>query len=251
VRALRYRTIPKLGSRLLRVGVLLWAPLKSRLALMSTWTPLKADVLAAIAQQAMQHQQAGRVIVAIDGVDGAGKTHFADELADVLRASGHTVVRASVDGFHNPRDKRYARGKLSPQGFYLDSYNYEAFTTALLDPFRAGESTVMTAVFDHTIDAEAIVTVNNIPATAVLVLDGIFLHRPQLRGTWNFSIWLDVPQEISEHRLRARDGESGVSDRYSEGQKLYIAEASPRTSATVIVDNSNFESPRQVFADSC
>ncbi|WP_246580249.1 hypothetical protein [Deinococcus aestuarii] len=44
--------------------------------------------------------------VAIDGVDGAGKTTFADELAGVLRERGRTVIRASVDGFHAPRATR-------------------------------------------------------------------------------------------------------------------------------------------------
>jgi uridine kinase len=37
--------------------------------------------------------------VAIDGVDGAGKTHLADELALLLGAAGRPTIRASVDGF--------------------------------------------------------------------------------------------------------------------------------------------------------
>ena len=41
--------------------------------------------------------------VAIDGVDGAGKTTFADELGSSVSALGRPVIRASVDGFHNPR----------------------------------------------------------------------------------------------------------------------------------------------------
>jgi uridine kinase len=43
------------------------------------------------------------VRVAIDGVDGAGKTTFANELAEVVGGLGRPVIRASVDGFHNPR----------------------------------------------------------------------------------------------------------------------------------------------------
>jgi uridine kinase len=42
--------------------------------------------------------------VAIDGVDSAGKTTFADEFA-------FTLVRASVDGFNNSRAIRYRRGR--------------------------------------------------------------------------------------------------------------------------------------------
>ena len=40
----------------------------------------------------------GNVIrVAIDGVDGAGKTTFADELADIIE--NRPIIRASVDSF--------------------------------------------------------------------------------------------------------------------------------------------------------
>lgn len=57
---------------------------------------------------------AGAVRIGIDGVDGAGKTIFADELAEVLRAAGQKVVRVSIDGFHNPREVRYVRGRSFP-----------------------------------------------------------------------------------------------------------------------------------------
>jgi len=46
---------------------------------------------------------AGRAIVATDGVDGSGKTTFADALALPISRRGRAVIRASVDGFHNPR----------------------------------------------------------------------------------------------------------------------------------------------------
>src|ERR1017187_6132104 len=49
----------------------------------------------------------GRILrVAIDGVDGAGKTTFADEFAQVIH-SQRPVIRASVGGFHHPRSIRY------------------------------------------------------------------------------------------------------------------------------------------------
>jgi uridine kinase len=41
--------------------------------------------------------------VAIDGVDGFGKSTFVDQLSASLRAVGRAVVRVSVDNFHYPR----------------------------------------------------------------------------------------------------------------------------------------------------
>ena len=60
------------------------------------------------------------MLVGIDGIDGSGKSTFADEVATLLRARGVPVVRSTVDSFHNPRSKRWARGRSSPVGFYLD-----------------------------------------------------------------------------------------------------------------------------------
>jgi hypothetical protein len=62
------------------------------------------------------------------------KTVLADALAPLVIAKGRQVIRASVDDFHHPRAVRYARGRYSPDGFFLDSYDYPAFRRLLLDP---------------------------------------------------------------------------------------------------------------------
>ena len=65
--------------------------------------------------------------IGIDGVDGAGKTSLADELVRPLEARGRSVIRASVDHFHNPRAVRYAAGRQSPEGYFQDSFDLHQF----------------------------------------------------------------------------------------------------------------------------
>lgn len=60
--------------------------------------------------------------VAVDGVDGVGKTTFAAELAALLRARGRAAVQVSADDFLHCRAVRHRRGRDSPAGFWLDSY---------------------------------------------------------------------------------------------------------------------------------
>ncbi|MFE4727533.1 uridine kinase [Microbacterium sp. NPDC056736] len=199
---------------------------------------------------------AGRVIVAVDGLDGAGKTVFADGLAEVFAETGDAVFRAGIDGFHRPRIERYARGRRSPEGFYLDSYDYPTFRRVLIDPFRDGAQTAAAtgfqlAAFDVVRDAPVESQWVTAPLDAVLVVDGIFLNRPQLRDLWDWSIWLDVPFEMAFARMALRDGSDPDPDapanaRYRQGQELYLDEARPREAASVIVDNTDLARPRIV-----
>ena len=214
--------------------------------------PSKKDVIAALADEILHNYGKGRVIVAVDGVDGAGKTEFANALAAQLGVGHRAVFRASIDDFHMPRARRYAKGKASPEGFYLDSYDYPTFKRMLTEPFRTGWiGSFNLRAFDLKRDVPFEPVWSSGPQDAILVVDGIFLNRPELRGIWNYSIWLDVDPEVAAARMLERDGRSPNPERYSDGQKLYLKEANPREAATAIVDNSDFDHPRRIFADSC
>jgi uridine kinase len=73
--------------------------------------------------------------VAVDGVDASGKTTFVDELTHTIKKlSSREVIHISVDDFHHPNAIRKIKGDLSPEGFYLDSYNYQALKEQVLIP---------------------------------------------------------------------------------------------------------------------
>jgi uridine kinase len=192
----------------------------------------------------------GRRVVALDGVDGAGKTVLGHELAALVRAH-REVHRASVDGFHRPAAQRYARGR-TPDGFYRDSYDHAAIRTRLVEPFRAGRPWVKAV---HDVEAEAALDAppERPPGPdAVLLVDGIFLHRSELADLWDESVWVDVPFEVSVPRGNARFGELGaraadpaseVNARHVGGQRLYLAEVGPAARATWVLDNTDLGAP--------
>jgi uridine kinase len=227
---------------------------------MTAWMRIPAErraLLETLAAEYAQHYARGRTILAVDGFDGAGKTVFADDLAQALRRAGHEVFRASVDDFHRPRELRYRRGRHSAEGYYRDSFDYSVLRRVLVEPFRmAGSTGFVTAAFDLRRDAPIEPVWLTGPPDAVLVVDGVFLHRPELRGLWNWSIWLDADAGIRAERMAVRDGSvpetgSPLAERYDEGQRLYVADASPREAASVIVDNTDADRPHRVFDDRC
>lgn len=72
----------------------------------------RASCLATIAGRIIGQRHHGVLRVAITGVDGAGKTQLADELVPLMIGRvGLSVIRSSIDGFHNPRVIRYRRGR--------------------------------------------------------------------------------------------------------------------------------------------
>ncbi len=89
------------------------------------------------------------VRVGIDGVDASGKTMLADELANSLQIKDCNVILISVDDFHNPSKIRYQQGRNSPQGYYEDSFNYNAIITNVLKPLGPeGNLKYKSAFFD-------------------------------------------------------------------------------------------------------
>ncbi len=206
------------------------------------------DLLALLVAQ-VAGQPGPRVLVALDGPDAAGKTTMADALAQRLPGQ---VVRASIDGFHRPREDRLRRGPLSPEGYYRDSYDHEGLRSLLLHPFRSGEQEVILRAFDFRSEAAAPPERVHVEDEAVLLFDGVFLLRPELRDLWDLSIYLHVDPEVTLARARGRDLDLFGSQaeivlrygqRYIPGQVIYRAEADPMSVASVVIDNTEPATP--------
>ena len=194
------------------------------------------------------------ILVGIDGVDASGKTTLANKLADRLEESNRQIIRASIDGFHNPEAIRYRKGRDSPNGYYQDSFNHHLIIDKLLKPLSSGDLKYKEVVFDYRIDDEVNVPSKKADKDAILIMDGIFLFRPELLNYWDIKIFLDVSFDVTLQRAikRAKDQETLDSEqdivdiynrRYIPGQRLYFQEATPQEKADILIDNTNYENP--------
>lgn len=215
----------------------------------------RQDILQAVARAILCLPSAHVVRVAIDGVDGAGKSVFGDELARTLAETGRPIIRASVDGFHNPRALRYRQGRHSAPGYFEDSYDYARLKTLLLDPLSPGGSgRYHSAAFDHRTDSAVDLPESQALPGSILVFDGIFLHRPELRAYWDYSIFLHTGFEVSVPRYTNRDGgapdpQAPENRRYIEGQQLYLRTCQPQRHATVVINNESLDTPFIVHSE--
>ena len=191
--------------------------------------------------------------VAIDGRSGAGKTIFADELAEAIAKIGRPVIRTSIDGFHRPKAERYARGRYSAEGYYYDARDLDAVRRQLLDPLGPdGDGWYRTESLDLDTDAPIDQSPRSADPGSILLLEGTFLLRPELNDGWDVAVFLDTSDAISESRGIARDTEllGGIettrqlyAQRYRPAYELYARTCRPSEAADVIVDNEDLDNP--------
>ncbi len=175
-------------------------PLQSRDTLV---TPARHAILAAVAAQVLDLRRPARV--AIDGVTAAGKSTFADELAQLVPA-----LRVTIDDFHRP----------SPQEYYPWSFDFERFRAHLLS---LRETAIADGVFLHHPDLRELWDL-----TIFLTVDReVALERALARD----ESWLENARER-------------YAMRYVPGETRYLAEIDPESLADVVVDNTDLHRPR-------
>jgi uridine kinase len=196
----------------------------------------------------IQHERP--LLVAIDGRDAAGKTILAKEFANRLRERGAVVIESSTDWFHNAQLVRYRRGRESSEGYYHDSFNIDALKQFLLDPLKTGNMCYKAKVFDYRKDKSIISPFIKADPNSILVFEGIFVLRPELREYWDYSVYLYINEEESLRRriVRIPENEKEIrrlyTVRYIAGQRIYNTESDPMKYANIVIDNNDPENPK-------
>ncbi len=190
--------------------------------------------------------------VAIDGRSASGKTTLANELVGPLERRGRPVIRGTIDGFHHPRDVRYANGR-GPEQYYRHSFDTDAARRRLLDPLGpAGDGWYRSAAFDFRTEEHVEHPPRQAAPGSVLLFDGVFAMRPELDDAWEYRVYVDASASAILDRARERDaGRLGDADavareyhdRYLPGQQLYIDRVQPHTRADVVLFNDNPAQP--------
>jgi uridine kinase len=168
---------------------------------------------------------AERPVVTIDGLDGSGKSMFADRLAAALASAGLTPVVVHVDDYRRAVDWS-RRDRPEAEIYYDEYYDLAGLERDLRVPTGA--------------------------RSEVAVVEGVFPLRVPTAAA-GLVIYLEVGEAEARRRILERDLKKGrsreevehrISARYFPGQERYRAAFHPRERADVIVDNVAPESPR-------
>lgn len=192
------------------------------------------------------------LVVGITGVDTAGKSQLAEVLSTRLQAGRRHVQLIHVDDFHRPHAERHHPELTQPQQFYQLSIDFPRLRRELLEPIRhqGGVSTRL-RLLDHYSDTWSIHRTYHVDAATVVLLEGIFLLRPEIREFIDVMVFLHVDEATVLARATARDvPRQGIEvmaryhRKYLPGQREYLAANRPRDHADIIVDNRDYRAPR-------
>lgn len=193
-------------------------------------------------------------IIAIDGLDGSGKSTFARHLITTLAEAGETAVLFRVDDFRQPVVWTTPEHEAD---LYYDTYYDLAQCERCLRAFVAGDDHVSIPLYD--IVAEKITGTRRVDLAdaTVAIVEGVFpLRIPQAAA--GVLIYLDASEAVIRERILSRDLQKSrtaeeiarrIDRRYVPSQHRYLREHRPRERADIVIDNEEPSTPRTVRCD--
>ena len=184
------------------------------------------------------------LLVGVSGIDGCGKGYFATQLRAHLALHGVIPAILNVDGWLNLPHKRFDQNAPAVN-FYENAIRLDQFFGHLVLPLRDRRSVHLVADFveetatdyrKHSYDYEDV---------SVVLVEGIFLFKPQYRKYFDLAIWIDCsfPTALARAIDRAQEGLSPANTIaayetiYFPAQRIHLAQDKPRENADLIFEN--------------
>ena len=185
--------------------------------------------------------------IGLDGPTGGGKTTLARELVNLIEKNGRPCIGVSLDSFHNPKRIRYQSGRYSATGFYSYAHDLQSVIDYVLKPLGPDGNRVYRKVaFDLKADAP----IEDPPQTAsrdsVLILEGGFALRQELRPFLDYGVYVYVDHNTAVKRAIGRDGEvlaKAIRERYLAAHDIHNQRVGPELNADICIDNSVLDRP--------
>jgi uridine kinase len=224
------------------------------------------------ADGAPQGAPQGTALLAVDGVDGSGKSVFAERLVVALGAAGIATALLRVDDFRQSVD--WLRPGRSEAEAYHDDYYELAAVDQVARAFLAGASQATIPTFDSALGrrtgAGRLVqmggrsaygaprlegregTVADDLGARAIVVEGVFALRVAGVRAGAAVIYLQTSLGEARRRILARDTARGrrsedvlhrVTERYFPAQERYIREQDPVGRADVLIEHERLGQP--------
>ncbi len=182
----------------------------------------------------MRQGQKVRLLVAIDGLGGAGKSTLARLLKQQLKAIGWTVAVVKHDDFYLPSNQRESQ----QIGMIGSDFDWERLRDQVLVPIREGRHADYQR-YDW--ETDVLAEWHTISAANVVIVEGVYTIRRELISLYDLKIWVECPRAIRLARGIARDGEKARAiweQDWMPKEDYYVKTHLPREKADLFVNGA-------------
>lgn len=180
------------------------------------------------------------LIVAIDGLGGAGKTTLVKNIKNELKSKCAVSV-IHIDDHIVERDKRYNTGYSEWFEYYYLQWDIEKIRDDLLKKIHNNTLELMLPFYDKSYDT-TILNKITIASNSIVLIEGVFLQRKEWKAFYDYKIFIDCPKEIRYERVLNRDLYIGdyqarlnkYKNRYWLGEEYYLKIENPMKQADKI-----------------
>lgn len=202
------------------------------------------EVIRKILQRRAMIPDTRSLLVGVSGVDGCGKGYVARQLEARLALHGVTPAILNVDGWLNLPEKRFDQNAPAAN-FYENAIRFDQFFRQLVIPLRDRRSVHLIADFVEETASQYRKHTYDFKDVSVVLVEGIFLFKPQFRKYFDLAIWIDCSFSTALARAinRAQEGLSPANTIaayetiYFPAQRIHLAQDKPRENADLILDN--------------
>jgi uridine kinase len=219
----------------------------------------RRDALNTISRIIIDRRESHPLRIGVSGITSSGKTTLANELTELFQEMEVHVIRALMDDFHNPKSIRYQKGRGSAKGYYVDAYDHQALLKKLLIPMGPnGDRQYCVKSHDLSTDQYVDTPAEMAPENSILIIDGTFLFKGDLREELDFMIFVQTDFDIALERGSIREqhalgglerAKSIFRERYHPASLMYLKECEPTKYADIIILNNNLNEPGLIVND--
>jgi uridine kinase len=185
------------------------------------------EAAAAVLARAPEPTETRPILIGIDGLGGAGKTTLAAAIAEARP----DVQVVHGDDFYGPEERDWL--SWTAKEGYERYFDHQRLASQLLEPLRDGRPGRFRR-YDW--GENALGEWVEVAPHGLVVVEGVYLLRPQLRRAWDLTVFVEAPRGIRGARLQARgQDDAGWIDRWMAAEDFYERVLDPAGLADLVV----------------
>jgi uridine kinase len=202
------------------------------------------DVIRKILERRAEVPNNRSLLVGVSGIDACGKGYLAAQFQAHLALHGVIAAILNVDGWLNLPETRFNQSAPAAN-FYQNAIRFDQFFAQLVLPLRDRRSVNLVADYVEETASSYRKHTYDFRDVSVVLVEGIFLFKPQYRKHFDLAIWIDCSFSTALARAidRAQEGLSAANTIaayetiYFPAQRIHLAQDKPREHADLIFEN--------------